>query len=359
MTSRRAVRPIGSVMAILRARAAIISITNWYAAWPKTTVPLWAPIFGDNKHRVVLKRWQSVGVLALLILCAGFAALTPAAIAQSTKKASFANSKKSKKRSGVTKRRRRNSPRLRRMHQAFVASATLKPMARQLLQDRNPQAYAGVESFARKHSAEDAGSLAWLATGYAHFLDHDYAKAVDPLSRAKPHAGDIGDYVAYYLAASYLQSGRTPEAVAALSTFDETFPQSLLLRDAHVLYANALLTDNRPKEAVALLEKEREPIRADLELALGRAYAAAADPAKAVTVLRHLYFSLPLSFETTVAQSELQKLASTPGISPPAFGDRKSRADLLARAKRFPEAADAYRELLREAIPADNSGIQL
>src|SRR5947208_16364791 len=88
MTSKRAVRPIGSVMAILRPRAAITSITNWYAAWPKTTVPLWAPIFGDNKYRVVLKRWQSVGVRALLILCAGFASLAPAAVAQSTNKAS-------------------------------------------------------------------------------------------------------------------------------------------------------------------------------------------------------------------------------------------------------------------------------
>src|SRR5439155_978227 len=126
----------------------------------------------------------------------------------------------------------------RRIHQAFVASATLKPMAQQLLQNRTAQAYAGVESFARKHSAEDAGSLAWLAVGYAHFLDRDFAKAVDPLSRAKPHAGDIGDYVAYYLAASYQQSGRLPEAVAALNTFDQTFPQSLLIRDAHVLYAN-------------------------------------------------------------------------------------------------------------------------
>src|SRR5207245_733888 len=33
---------------------------------------------------------------------------------------------------------RRNTPRFRRIHQAFVASATLKPMARQLLQDRTP-----------------------------------------------------------------------------------------------------------------------------------------------------------------------------------------------------------------------------
>ncbi len=245
------------------------------------------------------------------------------------------------------------------MHQAFVASATLKPMARQLLQDRTPQAYTGVETFARKHSAEDAGSLAWLALGYAHFIDRDYAKAIDPLSRAKPHAGDIGDYVAYYLAASYLQSGRTPEAVAALSAFDESFPQSLMLRDAHVLYASALLTDNRPKDAVALLEKDREPIRSDLELLLGRAYAAAGEPAKAVTVLRHLYFTMPVSFEATAAQAELQKLASTPGISPPAFAEQKSRADLLAHAKKFAEAADAYRDLLRDAAAPDRPSIQL
>src|SRR5436190_12311500 len=211
-----------------------------------------------------------------------------------------------------TTRSKRNSPRFRRIHQAFVASSTLKPMARQLLQDRTPAAYAGVEAFARKHSTDDAGSLAWLAVGYARYLDHDYAKAIDPLSRAKPHAGDIGDYAAYYLAVSYQQSGRIPEAVAALSTFDENFPQSLLIRDAHVLYANALLADNRPKDAVALLEKDRDPIRADLELVLGRAYAAAGDPAKAVSVLRHLYFSLSLSFEATVAESELQKLSATP-----------------------------------------------
>jgi len=163
------------------------------------------------------------------------------------------------------------------MHQAFVASATLKPMAAQLLKDRTPQAYAGVEAFARRHSAEDAGSLAWLAVGYGHFLDHDCAKALDPLNRAKPHAGEIGDYVAYYLAACYLQTGRMAEAMAALGTFDHTYPGSLLLRDVHVLYANALLTDNRPKEAVVLLENDRQPIRSDLEFILNQILIAEAD----------------------------------------------------------------------------------
>jgi len=285
---------------------------------------------------------------------------TPASGSSSTpKKKSSKPATSKKKPARATSKSRRSSPRFRRMHQAFIASTTLKPMAQQLLQNRTPTAYAGVEAFARKHSAEDAGSLAWLAVGYAHFLDHDYAKAIEPLNRAKPHAGEIGDYVAYYVAASYLQSGRMAEGMASLGTFDKNFPGSLLIRDVHVLYANALITDNRAKEAFALLENDREPIRADLELALGRAYAAAGDPAKAVAVLRHLYYTLPLSFEAGVADGELQKLAATPGISPPSFGDRKNRADMLAHSKRYPEAVDAYRGLLNEATPTDRPSIQL
>ena len=269
-----------------------------------------------------------------------------------------------KKSAGTTKKRaartsQRSSARFRRMHRAFVASTTLKPMAQQLLENRTPAAYAGVEAYARRHSGEDAGALAWLAVGYAHFLDHDYAKAIEPLNRAKPHAGDIGDYVVFYLANSYLQSGHTAEAIAGLSAFEKNYSGSLLIRDARLLYANALLADNRPKEAVALLENTREPIRSDLELALGRAYEAEGDPAKAVGVLRHLYFTLPLSFEAGIAETELGKLGSTPGIAPPSFGDRKSRADLLTKAKRYTEAADAYRGLLGEASADDRPGIQL
>ena len=282
----------------------------------------------------------------------------PSSSVKAKKKPASAHSSTAAKRK-VVSRSRRNSPRFRRIHQAFVASASLKPMARQLLQDRTPAAYTGVEGFARHHSAEDAGSLAWLAIGYAHYIDHDCAKAIEPLNRAKPHAGDIGDYVAYYLAACYLQTGRTAEALAILGTFDHTYTTSLLLRDAHVLYANGLLTDNRAKEAIALLENEREPVRSDLEFTLGRAYAASGEPSKAVAVLRHLLYTLPLSIEASAAQTELQKLASTPGVSPSTFGERKDRADLLARGKRYQDAAEAYRELLNEATQTDRPEIQL
>ena len=141
-------------------------------------------------------------------------------------------------------------------------------MARQLLQDRTPAAYAGVEAYARRHTNDDAGALAWLVMGYAHMLDHDYVKAVDPLKRAKPRTGNLGDYVSYYLGNSYFQSGRMPETVAILADFDKTYPESLLIRDARSLYANALLSEGSSQDVIALLERDRQPLRARARPAL-------------------------------------------------------------------------------------------
>jgi soluble lytic murein transglycosylase len=245
------------------------------------------------------------------------------------------------------------------MHEAFVASASLKPMARQLLQDRTPAGYGGVEAFARRHGKEDAGALAWLVIGYAHILDHDYVRAIDPLNRAKPRAGDLGDYVNFYLGTAYYQTGRLGEAVATLGAFEKTYPESLLIRDAHVAYANALVADGRAPEAVELLEADRQPVRADLELALGRAYEAAGQPAKAWAILRNLYYTMPLSWEASQTEGELKKLAGTPETQPASFAERKTRADLLAKGKQYNEAANEYRDLLSEAGAENGLAIRM
>ena len=249
------------------------------------------------------------------------------------------------------------SPRVQRIRQAFVASASLRPMAQQLLQERTPQAYAGVTAYAQRHSKEDAGALAWLAIGYAHILDHDYAKAIDPLNHARPRAGDLGDYVAYYLGSSYLQTGRTAEAVATLADFSQKYPDSLLTKDAHVVYAGALLADNRAAEAAALLEKDRVPARADVELGLGRAYAAMGQTAKAVAALRNVYYRMPTSPEADTASTELKKLRARflrfcwPNAAP--------APTCLPRAKRYSDAATEYRDLLDEVSADERPGLQL
>ncbi|MGA7216718.1 MAG: transglycosylase SLT domain-containing protein [Candidatus Sulfotelmatobacter sp.] len=242
------------------------------------------------------------------------------------------------------------------MRQAFVASTTLRPMAQQLLQDRSPQAYAGVQAYARAHTQEDAGALAWLVVGYAHVLDRDFAKAIDPLNRAKVHAGDLGDYVAYYLGTSYLQTGHTAEAVANLADFSKAHPDSLLVRDAAIQYANALLAEDHAAEAVTLLEQLRAPVRSDLELVLGRAYAASGQRAKAAETFANIYYTMPASAEADAANTELGRLPIAPQ---PTISQRKTRADALMSRRRYADAAEEYRSLAAEIGHVDRPSIQL
>ena len=259
-----------------------------------------------------------------------------------------------KKSTTTKKRRRRVSPRVRRVKQAFVASASLRPMAQQLLQDRTPAAYAGVEAYARQHPKEDAGALAWLVIGYARTLDHDYGKAIDPFSRAKAGASELGDYVAYYLGDAYLKTAHNAETLSTLAEFSKNFPDSLLIRDARLTYAEALLNEGRAQEAAALLEKERTPVRSDVELSIGRAYLAAGERQKAGPAFRNVFYNLPNSSDADAAGVELRKL----GISGSA-AERRTRADLLFRSKHYNDAAHDYRDLLDQAPAAERQGLQL
>ena len=280
----------------------------------------------------------------------------------SAKTKTTAKSKAAKKRgskSVASKRKKKMTPRVRRIRRAFVASSSLRPMARQLLQDRTPAGYAGVEAYARRHSKEDAGSLAWLVVGYAHIVDHDYVKAIDPLNRAKLHAGDLSEYVNYYLGTAYMQAGRSAECIATLSSFARDFPDSILLRDAHVVYANALMQEGRPQDAATLLEGDRQPARVDVEWNLGRAYEAAGNLPKAASIFRNIYLTMPLTGEAELANSELKKLAGSTTVQPANVDERKTRADLLLKGRRYADAAEEYKDLLEQVSPDDRAGTQL
>lgn len=271
-----------------------------------------------------------------------------------TKKKPASSAAKTTRTNRTGKRRKQPTPRVRRVKRAFVASASLRPMAQQLLQDRTPAAYAGVETYARKHAKEDAGALAWLVVGYAHTLDHEYAKAIDPLNRSKSGASELGDYVAYYLGDAYLETGRTAEALSTLADFSKSFPDSLLTRDVHFIDATALLKEGRAQEAAALLEKDRAPVRSDIELLIGRAYQALDQSDKAAAAFRNVYYNLPVSPESDAAGGELRKLKITGSLT-----ERRTRADLLFKARRYSDAAAEYRDLLDEVPAADRTNIQL
>ena len=241
---------------------------------------------------------------------------------------------------------------VRRMTRAFVASADLKVMARQLVENRAPAAYAGVEDYARRHAASDAGALAWLADGYSRLLDAQYPQAIAALEKAKPRSGELSDYVRYLEAVSYGGQGNSAKVVELLRGFEAESPESIFQKDVVDIYGSALTAQGKTQEAIAYLEAHRLPPRASVELALGKSYLHTEHPEKGMEILKHIYFTMPSSAEAAAATAQLTAMGSALEGS---YNDEKTRADLLAKAGRWSDAGHAYRELLRTA-PATELG---
>ena len=227
--------------------------------------------------------------------------------------------------------------RLRHIHHAFIASADLKPMARQLLEERSPQAYAGVEKYARNHAADpDVAALAWLVLGYAHYEDKNYPQARGAWQHANALESVLGDYLDWLRASAYQGEGNSAAVLTTLATFEQKYPDSLNLHDVQLLYAGALSGSGQLQRAAEYLEKRRSPYRPDLELALANAYEDAGAKEKSVEILRRLYFEQPLVPEAEEAEARLTSLGEIPGGS---FEQRHFRAEALLKAKRYSEAA--------------------
>lgn len=261
--------------------------------------------------------------------------------------ASFTQAAKTKKKTAAP--RSLAAGKLGHIHRAFVASADLKPMARQLLEDRSPQAYAGVEAYGRKEAAtnSDASALAWLVLGYARYLDKNYPQARACWQRSSALEPVLGDYLAWLRASSYQEEGNQAAVIATLEGFEQKYPDSLNLHDAQMLYAGALAASGEPQRAAEYLEKRRQPYRPDLELALARDYQSAGQQDKAAGILRGLYFETPLSPEADAAALELRSLGEARPVG--GFEQRHVRAELLLKGKRYSDAVSELSPLVDQA----------
>jgi len=237
-----------------------------------------------------------------------------------------------------------------------VASADLRSMAQQLLENRSPQAYQGVEAYARKHVKDDAGPLAWLVIGYAHYLDKDFAGAHSSWEHAKPLEPLLGDYLAYLQAAAYQGEGNHAAVLTTLDGFDQKYPDSLESHDVAMLYASALMATGAPDRAAAYLEKHRQPVKPDIEITLARAYVAAGDKIKATDIFHKLYFEMPASAEAEAAAIELRTLGEAQPVG--SFDQRHNRIQLLTRSRRFQDALNELSVLVEQAPPDKMAGLQ-
>jgi soluble lytic murein transglycosylase len=237
---------------------------------------------------------------------------------------------------------RKSGPRARRMQRAVSDSKGLQPLAQRLLDKPSPGNYAAVEGYARAHASQTSGALAWLAAGYSHYKAGEFDKAVSDLKRAQPHAGEVGDYAAYFLGSSYMSLGDTGNATATFQRFEDNYPGSLFLRDAMLDYGRALTSEGEYHKAVLVLGRYRDPIRADVEMTLARAMLQDGKTSDAVRILQNLYYTMPLADEAAAAGEILK---TTPDVPQASLAERRKRADLLARGGRYDQAISEYRDL--------------
>lgn len=292
-----------------------------------------------------VRRLLSIFLILLVSVPAGFSLQT------SKKKSSSAKSSsaKSKKAAADAKKKALAKRKLGYIKRAFVASADLRPMAQQLLENRTPQAYQGVEAYARKHAKDDAGPLAWVVVGYAHYLDKDFISARSAWDRSRPLEPLLGDYLAYMRALAYQGENNRAAVLETLDGFDEKYPDSLQSHDAAMLYASALMATNAPDRAVAFLEKHRQPVKADIEITLARAYLAAGDKTKASAIFHKLYFEIPTSAEADAAAIELRNQGETQPVG--TFDQRHGRVLLLTKGRRYQDALNELSPLVEQAPP--------
>jgi soluble lytic murein transglycosylase len=258
-------------------------------------------------------------------------------------------SAKSKNAAAAAQKNAQAKRKLGHIKRAFVASADLRPMAQQLLENRTPQAYQGVEAYARKHVKDDAGPLAWIVVGYAHYLDKDFVNARSSWARAKALEPVLGDYLAYMQAVAYQGENNNAAAIATLDGFDEKYPDSLQSHDAAMLYATALMATGEPAKSAAFLEKHRQPVKSDIEITLARAYLAAGDKSKASDIFHKLYFEIPTSAEAEAATIELRNLGEVQPAG--TFDQRHTRVLLLTKGRRFQDALNELSPLVEQAPP--------
>ncbi len=261
------------------------------------------------------------------------------------------SSKKPHKRTATPKKKKTSSrnrvtpAHKQKLRRAFVASSNLRPMAKQLLEQPTPAAYAGVEQYAVKHRADEGGMLARLVLGYAHLQAKEYPQAQKELKIAAARGAELSDYADFFLAQCAAGVNNQQQVAALLKGFAEKHPDSLFIRQADLMRADSLLASNQAGDAIVLLESMRDN-KPDVELALGRAYAASGQTTKAVSIWNHIYAEMPLSAEASAAQLELVKIGSQGLISTPTLEQRLTRADLLLKGHRYDQAGDEYRAIL-------------
>ncbi len=203
-----------------------------------------------------------------------------------------------------------------------------------------------------------AGALARLLHARVKLAANDFTGAAALLADSSfARATAIGDYALLLRAQALAQVGGRTEARAAYEQLARDYPNSIRAREAALRNAELALQDGQAAAVPTLLKGLGDADDTDALFLSARAYEQQGDAARARTAYRRSAFYAPVAPELRGAAAPLAppitiNLPADILINPaPTIAELTSRAEKLYSAKRYNDAADAYKQMFA-ASPA-------
>jgi soluble lytic murein transglycosylase len=235
-----------------------------------------------------------------------------------------------------------------RIKKAFVASEELRAMAQQLATQRTPSAYAGVLSYARKHSG-DAAAAAYMALGHAYLLDKRYDNAIENFRAARQNGDVMADYADFLMAKASYEARNYSAAEEVLHGFTASYPDSVFASQVPELEANTLLALGEVAAAQKVLDAAANTdaaSRPGFQLAQGLTVLASGDTKQAVSIFKRLLLGHPLSAEAAAARAKMTVMGVESSLT---VAELSSLGDAYYNGGHYGEAGEQYRILARHA----------
>jgi soluble lytic murein transglycosylase len=221
-------------------------------------------------------------------------------------------------------------------------------MAQQLATMRTSAAYAGVSSYAQKHTG-DAAAAAYLALGHAYLTDRRFAEASTNLHQARQASDVLADYADFLAARSDHEAGNEAAAEAMLHDFIQKYPESVFDVESPELEGTVLLAMHDLDGAQRVLAAAAHGAateRPGYQLAKGQVALALGQSAEADRLFKDLLLSHPLSPEAEIARARLTASGAEDSLT---ATELRSLGDAYYNAGRYGLAQEQYRALARQA----------
>lgn len=241
---------------------------------------------------------------------------------------------------------------------------------RDLTKDGKMPAESVVADIERRFGGQQTGVLAKLLRARIRFENKDFTGAAALLdSRDFAEKTKLGEY-ALWLRGKALQSvGDHPQAMSVLNSLFRDHPDSIRVREAKLLWAESALVSGRSTEVPPFLASLVGQNDQQANYLAAKAYKAQELREEAIKHYRRTVFLNAWNAAATEATAELKSMGASITDQLPQGEEQLILADSAFAAKKYAEAAIAYRDLsegspaqvtpairLRQLISLANSG---